>query len=74
MQRIPCAVRLDAMRSASPGKRERMEAWQMEIDSLVNNWQVNPKLVAGDFQFKAPEGAKVVTVEEFRKAAESKGE
>ena len=38
------------------------------------NWQVNPKLAAGDFHFTAPEGTKAVTVEEFRKAAESKGE
>lgn len=39
-----------------------------------SNWQVNPKLAADDFKFKAPEGTKVVTVDEFRKAAESKGE
>ena len=38
-----------------------------------SNWQVNPKFAVGDFKFMAPEGTKVVTVDEFRKAAESKG-
>ncbi|NRB52618.1 MAG: vanadium-dependent haloperoxidase [Saprospiraceae bacterium] len=30
---------------------ERMEAWQEEVDSLVNSWQVNPKLVKASKEY-----------------------
>mgnify|MGYP000214497372 FL=1 len=30
---------------------ERMETWQAEVDSLVNSWQVNPKLVKASKEY-----------------------